>query len=182
MKMNTSDAQLALAECQDTAGLMKKARALLDDGFYNVITFSKKVFIPLTHLCRDVCHYCTFAQTPKKIDSAFMSIDQVLAVAREGAAMGCKEALITLGEKPELRYSAARKALGRNGATTVDYLYAVAEAIYQETGLLPHLNPGTLTAEGNGKATHRVTIQMGIMLESLSTPLRKRHAALRLAR
>jgi FO synthase len=162
---------LALAECQDTAGLMTRARALRDDGFYNVITFSKKVFIPLTHLCRDVCHYCTFAQTPKKIDSAFMSIDQVLAVAREGAAMGCKEALITLGEKPELRYSAARKALDDMGySTTIDYLYAVAEAIYRETGLLPHVNPGTLTADEMAKL-RSVSPSMGIMLESLSTRL-----------
>ncbi len=162
---------LALTECHDTVALMKRACALRDEGFYNVITFSKKIFIPLTHLCRDVCHYCTFAQTPKKIDSAFMSIEQVLAVAREGAAMGCKEALFTLGEKPELRYSAARKALDEMGyATTIDYLYAVAEAVYKETGLLPHLNPGTLSAEEMAKL-RTVSPSMGIMLESLSTRL-----------
>ena len=149
MTATLTEAQcLTLADCDDTAALMTIARELRDKGFYNVITYSKKVFIPLTHLCRDVCHYCTFAQTPKKIDSAFMTIEQVLAVAREGAAMGCKEALFTLGEKPELRYSAARKALDEMGyATTVDYLYAVAGAVYKETGLLPHLNPGTLNAE-----------------------------------
>lgn len=162
---------LALAECNDTAALMARACTLRDQGFHNVITFSKKVFIPLTHLCRDVCHYCTFAQTPKKIDSAFMTIEQVLAVAREGAAMGCKEALFTLGEKPELRYSAARKALDEMGyATTIDYLYAVAEAVYKETGLLPHLNPGTLSAEEMAKL-RTVSPSMGIMLESLSTRL-----------
>ncbi|HSC76415.1 MAG TPA: 5-amino-6-(D-ribitylamino)uracil--L-tyrosine 4-hydroxyphenyl transferase CofH [Pseudomonadales bacterium] len=162
---------LALADCNDTAGLMARARTLRDNGFYNVITFSKKVFIPLTHLCRDVCHYCTFAQTPKKIDSAYMTIEQVLAVAREGAAMGCKEALFTLGEKPELRYSAARKALDDMGyATTIDYLYTVAEAVYKETGLLPHLNPGTLNAEEMAKL-RTVSPSMGIMLESLSTRL-----------
>lgn len=162
---------LALAECHDTAALMKTARTLRDEGFQNVITFSKKVFIPLTHLCRDVCHYCTFAQTPKKIDSPYMSIEQVLSIAREGAAMGCKEALFTLGEKPELRYNAARKALDDMGyASTTDYLYAVAEAVYRETGLLPHLNPGTLDAQ-EMKKLRTVSPSMGIMLESLSSRL-----------
>jgi FO synthase len=162
---------MALASCIDTAALMQTACKLRDAGFQNVITFSKKVFIPLTHLCRDVCHYCTFAQTPKKIDSPYMTIEQVLDIARQGAAMGCKEALFTLGEKPELRYSAARTALDAMGyATTVDYLHAVASAVYKETGLLPHLNPGTLSAEEMSQL-RGVSPSMGIMLESLSTRL-----------
>lgn len=161
----------ALASYTDTAALMQTACELRDAGFQNVVSFSKKVFIPLTHLCRDVCHYCTFAQTPKKIDRAYMHLEQVLDIARQGAAMGCKEALFTLGEKPELRYSAARTALDAMGyATTVDYLYAVAEAVYKETGLLPHLNPGTLSAEEMRKL-RGVSPSMGIMLESLSTRL-----------
>ena len=113
--MQTSEDFLSLADCNDTAALMAQARALRDAGFHNVVTFSKKVFIPLTHLCRDVCHYCTFAQTPKKIDSAYMTRAQVLEIARAGAAAGCKEALFTLGEKPELRYNAARQALDAMG-------------------------------------------------------------------
>ena len=162
---------LALADCADTAALMRRARDLRDSGFHNVVTFSKKVFIPLTHLCRDVCHYCTFAQTPKKIDSAYMSIEQVLEVARQGAAMGCKEALFTLGEKPELRYSAARQALDAMGyASTVDYLHDVARKVFEETGLLPHLNPGTLDA-GELAKLRSVSPSMGIMLESLSPRL-----------
>lgn len=162
---------LSLADCADTAALMTVARTLRDRHFHNVITFSKKVFIPLTHLCRDVCHYCTFAQTPKKIESAFMSMEQVLDSARQAAAMGCKEALFTLGEKPELRYSAARNALDEMGyATTVDYLHAVAERVLQETGLYPHLNPGTLDANEMARL-RKVSPSMGIMLESLSTRL-----------
>ncbi|MCC7516557.1 MAG: 7,8-didemethyl-8-hydroxy-5-deazariboflavin synthase CofG, partial [Pseudomonadales bacterium] len=162
---------LALAERNDTDTLMTQARQLRDSGFHNVVTFSKKVFIPLTHLCRDVCHYCTFAQTPKKIDSAYLSLEQVLEIARAGAAAGCKEALFTLGEKPELRYNAARQALDAMGYTsTVDYLYAVAKAVLEETGLLPHLNPGTLTAEEMRKL-RGVSPSMGIMLESLSARL-----------
>ncbi|HQQ63723.1 MAG TPA: 5-amino-6-(D-ribitylamino)uracil--L-tyrosine 4-hydroxyphenyl transferase CofH [Pseudomonadales bacterium] len=162
---------LSLADCDDTAQLMAVARTLRDQNFYNVVTFSKKIFIPLTHLCRDVCHYCTFAQTPKKIESAYMSIENILDIARQGAAMGCKEALFTLGEKPELRYSAARKALDEMGyATTIDYLHAVAEKVLQETGLYPHLNPGTLDATEMA-TLRKVSPSMGIMLESLSTRL-----------
>lgn len=162
---------LALADCIDTPRLMAAARTLRDRQFHNVVTFSKKVFIPLTHLCRDVCHYCTFAQTPKKIESAYMSLDQVLAVAHEAANMGCKEALFTLGEKPELRYKAARDALQAMGyKSTVEYLAAVAGAVYKETGLLPHLNPGTLDADEMA-ALRIVSPSMGIMLESCSDRL-----------
>lgn len=162
---------LALADCDDTQKLMRDARELRDAGFHNVISFSKKVFIPLTHLCRDVCHYCTFAQTPKKIEAAYMTREQVLEIARAGATAGCKEALFTLGEKPELRYNAARKALDEMGyASTVDYLFDMAKAVFEETGLLPHANPGTLTAEEMQKL-RSVSPSMGIMLESLSSRL-----------
>ena len=92
-----------------------------DQGFNNVVTYSRKVFIPLTHLCRDVCHYCTFAQVPRKVQAPYLSIDEVLELARHGQRMGCKEALFTLGEKPELRYKAAREALAEMGyASTTD--------------------------------------------------------------
>lgn len=169
--MQKTENFLALADCHDTAALMAQARALRDAGFQNVVTFSKKVFIPLTHLCRDVCHYCTFAQTPKKIDRAFLTREQVLDIARAGAAAGCKEALFTLGEKPELRYNAARKALDEMGyASTIDYLHDMAKAVFEETGLLPHANPGTLTTDEMAKL-RRVSPSMGIMLESLSPRL-----------
>ena len=162
---------LALAQFEDTRALAEVAAGLRDEGFRNVVTYSKKVFIPLTHLCRDVCHYCTFAQTPSKLESPYMSLEAVLEVARHGTQMGCKEALFTLGEKPELRYRAAREWLAEQGyATTLDYLRHAAQAVFEETGLLPHLNPGNMTPEE--VATLRpVSPSMGIMLESASERL-----------
>ena len=145
-KLPTDREALTLASETNTRALANVAAQLRDRGFGNLVTYSKKVFIPLTHLCRDVCHYCTFAQTPKQIDAPYMPIEQVLDVARQGKALGCKEALFTLGEKPELRYKAAREALAQMGyATTLDYLHAAAKAVLDETGLLPHANPGTMT-------------------------------------
>jgi FO synthase len=126
----TDDAALALAERRDTAALMVEAAALRDAAFGAVMTYSRKVFVPLTHLCRDSCHYCTFATPPRRGESAYMSPEEVVAVARAGAAAGCTEALFTLGDKPELRYSAARAALAALGhATTLDYLRAVAKLV-----------------------------------------------------
>jgi FO synthase len=167
-----SDQQaLALAGEPDTRALAAAAAELRDRGHHNVVTYSRKVFIPLTHLCRDVCHYCTFAVTPRRVEAPYLSIAQVLDIARRGAAVGCKEALFTLGEKPELRYRAAREALAAMGfATTIDYLYAAARAVLEETGLLPHLNPGTLTADELAKL-RSVAPSMGIMLESTSERL-----------
>src|SRR5210317_592541 len=107
-----SDAQaLGLANQSDTAALAALAGELRDRSHRNVVSYSRKVFIPLTHLCRDDCHYCTFARTPKKIQQPYMPVDEVLALCRQGATMGCQEALFTLGEKPELRYGTARRAL-----------------------------------------------------------------------
>jgi len=162
-----SEAQL-LAYESDTRELIEVAARLRDTGHRNLVTYSRKVFIPLTHLCRDVCHYCTFAQTPKRLEAPYLSIEQVLEVARRGAALGCKEALFTLGEKPELRYRAARDALEDMGySSTVDYLREAARQVYLETGLLPHLNPGNMTAKEI--ATLRpVAPSMGVMLESSS--------------
>ena len=167
-----SDAQaLALADFDDTRALAEAASRIRDQGFLNLVTFSKKVFIPLTHLCRDVCHYCTFAQTPSKIEVPYMDLDAVLEVARNGASQGCKEALFTLGEKPELRYRAAREWLGDHGyETTLEYLHDAAAAVFKETGLLPHLNPGNMAPDE--MATLRsVSPSMGIMLESASERL-----------
>jgi FO synthase len=155
----------------DTPALSSRAAEIRDAGHRNLVTYSKKVFIPLTQLCRDVCHYCTFAKTPKRLDSPYMTFDQILAVARDGARVGCKEALFTLGEKPELRYKAARDELESIGYTsTLEYLRDAADLVYRETGLLPHLNPGTMTADEI--AMLRPTApSMGIMLESASLRL-----------
>ena len=162
---------LALADFEDTRALADVASGIRDQGFLNLVTFSKKVFIPLTHLCRDVCHYCTFAQTPSKIEVPYMDLDAVLEVARNGAALGCKEALFTLGEKPELRYRAAREWLSEHGyQTTLEYLHAAAAAVFKETGLLPHLNPGNMTPEEMA-VLRGVSPSMGIMLESASERL-----------
>ena len=118
---------LALASRTDTARLAQEAAHCRDLGFGDVVTYSRKVFIPLTQLCRDVCHYCTFAQTPKHIPQAYMPIDEVIATCKAGAALGCQEALFTLGEKPELRYRAARESLAALGfKTTIDYVIEVA--------------------------------------------------------
>ncbi|MSR13794.1 MAG: 7,8-didemethyl-8-hydroxy-5-deazariboflavin synthase subunit CofH [Gammaproteobacteria bacterium] len=162
---------LSLAEHADLPALMETAAALRDEGFRNVVTYSRKVFIPLTHLCRDVCHYCTFAQAPKRVQQAYMSLEQVLEVARNGAALGCKEALFTLGERPELRYKSARAALEQLGyASTLEYLYAAAEVVFRETGLFPHLNPGTLTSTEFSRLRD-IAPSMGLMLESASARL-----------
>lgn len=164
-------AALSLADVADTAELAAVAAQLRDTGHRNVITYSRKVFIPLTHLCRDVCHYCTFARTPKKIDQPYLPVEQVLELCREGAKMGCQEALFTLGEKPELRYSTARKALAEMGfATTLDYVREVARRVLDETGLLPHINAGCMTAEEIA-GLREVSASMGIMLESASPRL-----------
>ena len=162
---------LALADFTDTKALAEVASTLRDRGFLNVVTYSRKVFIPLTHLCRDVCHYCTFAQTPKNLDAPYLSLEQVLEVAREGAALGCREALFTLGEKPELRYRAAREWLAEYGyETTLQYLRDAAAAVLEQTGLLPHLNPGNMTPAEIAEL-RPVAPSMGIMLESASDRL-----------
>ena len=170
-QLPSDDEALALADFDDTATLAAAAAELRDAGFLNLVTYSKKVFIPLTHLCRDVCHYCTFAQTPSKLEAPYMSLSAVLDVARHGAQMGCKEALFTLGEKPELRYRAAREWLAEHGyATTLEYLRDAAKAVLDETGLLPHLNPGNMTP-AEIALLRPVSPSMGIMLESAASRL-----------
>ena len=151
--------------------LIDVAGALRDKGHGGVVSYSRKVFIPLTHLCRDVCHYCTFAKPPRKGEPVFMSRDQVLAVARAGAEAGCKEALFTLGDKPEIRYTAARHALEDLGhQTTLSYLAEVALLVFEETGLYPHLNPGVMSRE-EALELRDVSVSQGLMLESLSERL-----------
>src|SRR3954452_16152620 len=154
--------------------LCAEARALRDEGHGCVVTYSPKVFIPLTKLCRDVCHYCTFARPPRRGERAYMTIDEVLAVARAGAERASREAMSTLGDKPELRYSAARDELAALGYdSTLDYLAAAAAAVLEETSLLPHLNPGLLTGDRVG-TLRRVSASMGLMLETTSDRLAQR--------
>ncbi len=158
-------------ETTPLADLMAEAAALRDAGHGRVISYSRKVFIPLTKLCRDVCHYCTFAEKPRAGHSAYLHAEEVLAIARAGAAAGCTEALFTLGDKPELRWRQAREALAEMGyASTIDYLVAMCALVLRETGLLPHANPGVLT-EAELLALRAVTASQGIMLESTSERL-----------
>ena len=164
-------AALALADNDDLPALMQRASALRDAGHGALISYSKKVFIPLTRLCRDVCHYCTFATTPRNIEKPYLSVDEVLALAKDAERQGCKEALFTLGEKPELRYRAAREALAEMGfATTLEYVAHVAEKVAQETRLLPHINAGCMD-KSEIIQLRKVSASMGIMLESASERL-----------
>jgi FO synthase len=143
-------------------------------GHGAVVTYSRKVFLPLTQLCRDVCHYCTFAKAPRAVKAPFLSLDEALAIAQAGAKAGCKEALFTLGDKPELRYARARAALADMGhASTLEYLGAVARGVQARTGLLPHLNPGVMTPQ-ELQRLRTVSVSMGIMLETASERLAAR--------
>src|SRR5437764_9594486 len=154
--------------------LMAAARAVREVERGRLVTYSPKVFIPLTKLCRDVCHYCTFARPPRRGERAYMTIDEVLEVARAGEAAGCREALFTLGDKPELRYRAVRDELAALGfASTREYLVAAARAVLEETSLLPHLNPGVLTRE-DFLAMRGASASMGLMLETTSARLSER--------
>ena len=154
--------------------LLETAVALRDQKHHNRISYSRKVFIPLTQLCRDVCHYCTFAQKPRKLKSPYLTPEEVLKIAEDGRKAGCKEALFTLGDKPELQYKIARDGLAMLGhETTLSYLAEVAELVVKETGLLPHLNPGLMNLE-DLKCLRRCSVSMGIMLETISNRLSKK--------
>ena len=167
----SDDALLAWLEQTPLAELLAAAGRLRDEGHGRNISYSRKVFIPLTHLCRDVCHYCTFAERPRAGRSAYLSPNEVLAISRAGAAAGCTEALFTLGDKPELRYSAARDALAALGYdSTIAYLQAMCALVLRETGLLPHANPGIMS-ESEMAGLRTVSASQGIMLESLSERL-----------
>ncbi|MDP6580792.1 MAG: 5-amino-6-(D-ribitylamino)uracil--L-tyrosine 4-hydroxyphenyl transferase CofH, partial [Vicinamibacterales bacterium] len=165
------DAALGLVRAPDLPELMQRASVLRDAGFGNAISYSRKVFIPLTKLCRDVCHYCTFAQPPRAGERAFLTLDEVVAVARRGADAGCREALFTLGDKPELRYPQARAELDElEHPSTISYLVAAARAVFDATGLLPHANPGVVT-RSELAALREVCPSQGLMLESVSRRL-----------
>ena len=144
---------------------------LADAGREGIVTFSKKVFVPLTRLCRDRCHYCTFATTPGRVHAPYLSPDEVLAIARRGAELGCKEVLFTLGDRPEDRWDAAATWLEEAGyASTLDYVRAMAIRVLEETGLLPHLNPGVMSWH-DLQRLKPVAPSMGMMLETTSRRL-----------
>src|SRR5450432_1456459 len=154
-----------------TAALMAEAAAWRDAAHGARITFSPKVFIPLTMLCRDRCGYCTFAKPPAHLVSPYLELDDVLAIARRGAELGCHEALFTLGEAPEARYPDAAEWLAARGySSTVDYLVAACAAVLTETGLLPHANAGALTRE-ELERLRAVSPSQGMMIETLAARL-----------
>ena len=151
--------------------LMAAAASRRDATYGRLISYSRKVFIPLTKLCRDVCHYCTFAEHPRPGHPVYLSGDEVLAIARAGQAAGCTEALFTLGDKPELRHRAAREALAALGhETTIQYLREMCALVLKETTLLPHVNPGVMTREEIA-SLREVSASQGVMLESTSERL-----------
>src|SRR5689334_2504792 len=160
-----------LARGGDVAGLSAQAAILRDEGHGSVVSYSRKVFIPLTRLCRDVCHYCTFSRPPERGARSFLAPAEVLGIARAGEQAGCREALFTLGDKPELRYAASRaelKALGYQ--TTLSYLAAMCELVLRETSLLPHVNPGVMATEDIARL-REVSVSQGLMLESIAERL-----------
>ncbi|HZJ04638.1 MAG TPA: bifunctional FO biosynthesis protein CofGH [Nocardioidaceae bacterium] len=169
-------AVLLAARGEDLAELCRTASRIRDAGLEaagrpGLVTYSPKVFIPLTRLCRDRCHYCTFVTTPAKLPAAYLSPDEVLDIARQGAALGCKEALFTLGDRPEDRWPQAAQWLDEHGyGSTLDYVRAMAIRVLEETGLLPHLNPGVMSWEEINRLKP-VAPSMGMMLETTSTRL-----------
>lgn len=166
-----AETALALAECRKLEALQSIAAKIRDRGHGSVVTYSPKVFIPLTQLCRDVCHYCTFAQVPDGERSPYLLPEEVLEIARAGVRAGCHEALFTLGDKPELRYSSARAALAALGhETTLSYLAAMARRVQEETGLLPHLNAGVMSA-ADLEELRAVSVSQGLMLEGTAPRL-----------
>jgi FO synthase len=170
--LDATEAEVLLhARGADLVDLCASARRVADAGHGRVVTYSRKVFIPLTRLCRDRCHYCTFATTPGRLPAPFLSPDEVLEIARAGQAQGCKEALFTLGDRPETRWPQAGEWLESHGyASTLDYVRAMAVRVLEETGLLPHLNPGVLSWQELGRLKP-VAPSMGMMLETTATRL-----------
>ncbi|GAB2692428.1 bifunctional FO biosynthesis protein CofGH [Thalassiella azotivora] len=167
---------LLAARGEDLTTLLGHATRVRDahlaaEGRLGLVTYSRKVFVPLTRLCRDRCHYCTFATVPGRLPAPFLERDEVLDIARRGAEAGCREALFTLGDRPEDRWDAARQWLTERGYdSTLDYVRACAVAVLEETGLLPHLNPGVMTWE-ELQRLRPVAPSMGMMLETTSTAL-----------
>ena len=186
MSLNVEEAAIALtARGADLEDLMASAARVRDAGLeaagrYGAtgklpVSYSRKVFIPITHLCRDTCHYCTFVTVPGQLRAAgkgmYMEPDEILDVARRGAELGCKEALFTLGDRPEARWDEAKQWLDERGYdSTLDYVRAMAIRVLEETGLLPHLNPGVMSWSELSRLKP-VAPSMGMMLETTSRRL-----------
>src|SRR5664279_4199878 len=172
----TEAAVLLQARDEDLDALLTVASRVRDQGLAaagraGIVTYSPKVFVPLTRLCRDRCHYCTFVTVPGRLPAAYLAPDEVLDIARKGAALGCKEALFTLGDRPEDRWPQAREWLDSHGYdSTLAYLRAMAIRVLEETGLLPHLNPGVLSWQ-EMQRLKPVAPSMGMMLETTSTAI-----------
>ena len=165
---------LMQARGEALADLMRVAARLRDLGHGTTVTYSRKVFVPLTMLCRDHCHYCTFAKPPARLDAPYLTPEEAVAIAEAGRKLGCKEALFTLGDRPEDRYEVAREWLAARGyASTLDYVRAVAISVIERTGLLPHLNPGVMSYEELARLK-QVSASMGLMLETSSARLGER--------
>ncbi len=160
--------RLIAAKGTELSALMLAASAVRDQGKGHTVTYSRNVFIPLTNLCRQKCGYCTFAKGPKDPAALTLSPDQVLALAEAGRQRGCKEALFSLGEKPEEIYDFVRDDLRRFGhETTISYLREMCALVQNETGLLPHANPGIMT-EDEVASLRESNVTMGLMLETTS--------------
>lgn len=173
----TRDEAVELIHGGDFEQLFNAAAERRDAAHGQQVSYSRKVFIPLTQLCRDVCHYCTFAHAPRSDEKPYLSIEQMVAIAQAGKNAGCKEALFTLGDKPELRYRVAREELDRLGhPSTLSYVAEAAATVFRETGLLPHINPGLMTGE-DIDALRKVSVSQGIMLESVSDRLGEKGGA-----
>ena len=172
-RLSRADAlSLASSDLEASVDIFKAASQLREHGKCRIVTFSPKVFIPMTHMCRDFCGYCTFRKDPKQAGiDIYMTPEQVLDIANKGAALGCTEALFTLGERPEQRYPEAREWLEKRGfKTTLDYLTHVCQLVLEETGMLPHANPGTMSRRELA-ALKPYNPSMGLMLESTSNHL-----------
>jgi FO synthase len=173
----TREDALLLIGSADTRELLAVASALRDRFRGRIVSYSRKVFIPLTHLCRDYCGYCTFRADPKPAVAAYMTPDEVLEVAEAGAQAGCKEALFSLGDQPEQIFPEAREFLRAQGfSRTLEYLAAMTDLVLRETGLLPHSNPGLMPASDMARLK-RSNVSLGLMLESTSLRLRAKGAA-----
>ena len=171
------DDALDLIEHADMGSLLRAASDLRDRGKGKIVTYSKKVFIPLTHLCRDYCGYCTFRADPMPGVAAYMTPDEVLAVAEAGARAGCKEALFSLGDQPERVFPEAQEALRTLGYDrTLDYLAAMTELVLAKTGLLPHANPGVMGPDDLARL-RRSNVSLGLMLENVSPRLKQKGGA-----
>lgn len=156
---------------EDVDAMSRRARQMSAASHGRLVTYSRKIFLPVTHLCRNTCRYCVFAKSPKAGAPAYMSPDQVLAVARQGRALTCDEALFTLGDRPEDRWPQAAEALQAMGfASTLDYVAHLARLVFKETGLLPHINAGVMS-EAELRALRPIAVSMGLMLESVSERL-----------